>query len=304
MSQSNRQPRVAYRKVVTRSAFGARQSTGFTLIELLVVVAIIAILVALLFPALQGAKESGKRSVCMSNLKQNYIALVAYADDNSGFLPVMAGALPYHFMSPAPDPYTLGGCPVAFNGNAFRALYPSYLPTRHTWLCPAYVSNGQSRNPSWWWAASYAWLQQPAGPLPPGGASGGAYYTSYCYGSVSMWQVLGCQSGSGVFGQQSVQLGQRWTILGNSADLQNKSASPAVVGLNNAPLMYDVLYNDGNADGYLWGAGGWFISQHFRTRSLGGNVLFGDGRVEWIAYPSTDWAFINYPNGIWQPTYQ
>jgi prepilin-type N-terminal cleavage/methylation domain-containing protein/prepilin-type processing-associated H-X9-DG protein len=55
---------------------------GFTLIELLVVIAIIAVLMAILFPALNRAKEQGKRAACMNNLKQMGLAWIVYADEN------------------------------------------------------------------------------------------------------------------------------------------------------------------------------------------------------------------------------
>ncbi len=59
---------------------------GFTLIELLVVIAIIALLMAILIPALNGAREQGKRAACLHNLKGLGLAWIMYADDNEGSL--------------------------------------------------------------------------------------------------------------------------------------------------------------------------------------------------------------------------
>lgn len=60
---------------------------GFTLIELLVVIAVIAILMALLLPALNRAKEQGKRAVCLNNAKTLTLGWLLYGDDYDGDMP-------------------------------------------------------------------------------------------------------------------------------------------------------------------------------------------------------------------------
>ena len=83
---------------------------GFTLIELLVVIAVVAILAALLLPALASAKEKSKRTACLSNLHQIGIAIHSYADENSGNIPY--GPVSPPFLNPY-DFYPSTGAPTS-----------------------------------------------------------------------------------------------------------------------------------------------------------------------------------------------
>jgi prepilin-type N-terminal cleavage/methylation domain-containing protein/prepilin-type processing-associated H-X9-DG protein len=84
-----------------------RSLLAFTLIELLVVIAIIGLLAAMLLPALGRAKESGRGTACLGNLRQIGIALQLYTQENQNRLPMMrdrvAGTNATPNQPPSPD---------------------------------------------------------------------------------------------------------------------------------------------------------------------------------------------------------
>lgn len=147
---------------MTRGCRNKFSGSAFTLIELLVVISIIAILAALLLPALAAAKEKGRQAQCVSNLRQWGLAFNMYASDNADALPRRGqgvqpltqinrptdwfNALPVYLglpafqamvsnnATPAPQSQSLFICPTGVNTNA-DALY--FLPYGMNMnLCP------------------------------------------------------------------------------------------------------------------------------------------------------------------------
>ena len=82
-----------------RANHGWSKAPGFTLIELLVVIAIIAILAAVLLPALQSARKRGNASACQGNQRQMGQALMTYMNDMDGFIPYNAAGTRWKAMS-------------------------------------------------------------------------------------------------------------------------------------------------------------------------------------------------------------
>ncbi len=124
---------------------------GFTLIELLVVIAIIGILAAMVFPVFARARESARKAVCLSNVKNIALAFQMYlGDNNDTFPPRMTQQDAQDYFDTKPGGYTKKKnppCNRARQGNPYLrypVILDEYTKNRDVWRCPSAKLEGGS----------------------------------------------------------------------------------------------------------------------------------------------------------------
>lgn len=232
-----------------------RSSQGFTLVELLVVIGIIALLISILLPALNAAKERANRVKCASNLRQIGQGLLLYANDNKGQYPRVR--------------YQIGAAPNAFTGGGTLTVPDPFGPqvqVNDVTACLFLLIRNADLNPEVFVCPSSNQDKDTLNGLP---AASRANFTSSNNLSYSYAQPYPDATAVGLGYKMNSSVVADFAIAGDRNDADLTTAASVA---ENSPATEQKKLNSRNHEGE------------------GQNVLYNDGHCEWY---NTAWVGAN-----------
>jgi prepilin-type N-terminal cleavage/methylation domain-containing protein/prepilin-type processing-associated H-X9-DG protein len=215
----NHGPNHNSRPAVTRNAF--------SMLELLVVLAIVAILLAIILPALEKAQETARVAVCGHNLHQIGISISSYATENNSALP--AGPVTPSTIAPARAWNTIGGANVWLRStqqfNGVGVLTKAWIKDPRVFICPFEDDNNLS-------VTLLANLNTPSGDA----------YTSYAYRQLD-------QNSSDRLNAPGTN-GKNQPVRALMLDWQSKGPAPFANSSHDQDEYLNVLYIDGHVQSF------------------------------------------------------
>jgi prepilin-type N-terminal cleavage/methylation domain-containing protein len=252
------------------------RKNAFTLIELLVVIAIIAILAAMLLPALATAKEKAQRLTSLNNEKQLYLGLHMFADDNKDKLPVVLGGAWCWDI-------TANVCAGMIQNGCQKKTF--YCPS----TAPQYTDKENFLDPS------------------PNSLWTFGFPTGTPEDSTTTFHITGYTFAFGGTGSKLYPRYQNSTILAETHALG--ATSSLVDNTADRVLIADIMLSNGssypaNANEPFQGIGGGFYKTHLSAHlkkgvPMGGNIGYKDGHAQWKKLNSPPAGFSAPTTGPW-----
>jgi prepilin-type N-terminal cleavage/methylation domain-containing protein/prepilin-type processing-associated H-X9-DG protein len=269
-----------------------RGRRGFTLIELLVVIAIIGVLVALLLPAVQAAREAARRAQCVNNLMQINLALQNYESAHEALPPGVVNPAAAGPIASTPTGYHFGWMaqilPYVEQRNIYNHLNfnlsvyglgnsTARVAVIDLYLCPSDVARGGGSMPA---DNNYAACHHDV-EAPISATNKGVFYLN---SAVRFEEITDGAANTIFVGEKRIEAGELGWASGTRASLRN-TGSPV-----NGPLLASGAFEDEGADPGQGASGPGGVSNPasllvggFSSRHPGGaNFGMGDGSVRFL----------------------